>query len=279
MIITHDFVMLNFPKTGSSFVRSILKQIHGYDTPRARLLRGLRLDRDPAMAEVLVPVIDKASSRGLRSQHGTYRQIPQEHRNKTIVSVTRNPFDRYVSDYLFGWWQRHPPAPPEQLAAQFPNFPDLSFAEYHQMNDLFGRRDRLGKISPKIDLGLFTIQFIQFYFRNPAHVLSTIDDEYIDQGRYGSDMPPVVFLHQENLREELYQFLLKAGYSAEKIGFILEAGRVNVTPRASGPNKTDGFFTPDLARRVLDKDRLLFELFPEYKGTGPGSKSLGGESN
>ena len=264
MIITDKFVMLNFPKTGSSFVRAALKEIHGYNRLSARLLRMLDLPGSSSMTELLLPTIDKASIRGLPGQHGTYRQIPEKHRHKGIVSVIRNPFDRYVSDYLFGWWKRYPPANTTLLAEAFPHFPDLSFAEYCHMNDHFGRQDRLGDISPRIELGLFTIQFIQFYFKEPDSVLRRIDDGYISHRRYLADIAPITFLHQENLRAELYEFLLSLGYSEEKIRFILEAEGVNVTDRENDQRQLENFYTRQLVEEILQKDRLLFELFPEY---------------
>ncbi|RMD66615.1 hypothetical protein D6833_01285 [Candidatus Parcubacteria bacterium] len=265
MIITDQFVMLNFPKTGSSFVRTVLKRVHKYDTPYNRIRRMLHLGNKPPMVELILPVIDRQFPPGLRGQHGTYRQIPPEHRHKTIVSVTRNPFDRYVSTYLFGWWKTHLHVAEERLKQAFPHFPDLSFQEYYDLLHTFGRESRLKGISPPIDLGLHTIQFIQFYFKEPERVLSTIDDDYIQRKQYLADMAPVVFLHQENLNRELCQFLTDMGYPQEDIRFIREAERVNVTDRPCDQYKPDRFYTPELIQDILARDRLLFDIFAEYK--------------
>lgn len=265
MIITDSFVMLNFPKTGSSFTRTVLKRVHEYDTLRNRIRRTLGLGNDPAMLELMRPVIDRQFPKGIRGQHGTYRQIPEEHRHKQIVSITRNPFDRYISTYLFGWWKSHLQASEEKLRETFPHFPDLSFEEYYYMMNCFGRPNRLRGIEPPIELGIHTIQFIQFYFPAPEHVLSTIDDDYVRQKRYLEDMAQVAFLHQENLNEELHQFLLNVGYPQEDIHFIREAGRINVTSREENQRNRDQFYTPELVNDVLLKDRLIFEIFPEYK--------------
>ena len=265
MIITDRFVMLNFPKTGSSFVRTVLKRVHRYDTPYNRIRRLFHLANDPFMIELILPVIDRQFPEGLRGQHGTYEQIPDEHRHKTIVSVVRNPFDRYVSTYLFGWWKTHLQAPEEQLREAFPHFPDLSFKEYYDMLQTFGRKNRLRGISPPISLGFQTIQFIQFYFKEPDSVLQSIDDNYITQRMYLNDIADVVFLHQENLNAELYEFLQGLGYPEGDIRFIVAAERVNVTPREPAHTKLDDFYTPQLAQDVLRNDRLLFELFPGYK--------------
>ena len=117
----------------------------------------------------------------------------------------------------------------DQVMQAFPNFPDLGFEEYYKMIHIFSRENRLDDISPKVDLGLHTIQFIQFHFKNPRQTLQEIDDAFIDQGRYVNNVNPIVFLHQENLSHELFEFLLSCGYPRSDIGVLLKAERVNVT--------------------------------------------------
>ncbi len=266
MIITDKFVMVNFPKTGSSFVRMVLKQIHEkYNRLPNRIWRKLHL-ANKTLIELMLPKIDEKNSYGIKDQHGTYRQILEEHKQKTVVSIIRNPFDRYVSTYLYRWWEKYPPVDLEQMKRNFPNFPNLSFREYYEIIQLFGRENRLNGISPKIELGLHTIQFIQFYFKEPEEVLSIIDNDYIKQKMYLTDMAEIIFLHQENLNEELYEFLLGVGYPKKDISFIKEHKKVNVTARESNEMEFNNFYTKELVEDILEKDRLLFELFPEYLG-------------
>ncbi len=162
MVITDQFVMLNLPKTGSSFARKALKKVHHYDTLPNKILRKLSL-AGSSMIELSHPSLDRQFPEDLRDQHGTYRQIPEEHRHKTVVSVIRNPVDRYVSAYLFGWWKINLHTTEKRLRQAFPHFPELSFREYYEMINLFGRENRLRGMSPRIDLGFYTIQFIQFF--------------------------------------------------------------------------------------------------------------------
>lgn len=265
MIITERAVFLNFPKTGSSFIRAALKQATGYNRPTYRLLRSLRLPHKPPMVELLLPSIDRQHPAGLSDPHGTYRQIPLEHRDKVIVAAIRNPFHRYVSTYRFGWWARHPHANPEVLREAYPAFPDLTFGEYMDMLHRFGRPNRLGELSPTIELGFMTIQFIQLFFRDPDRVLRCMDHAYIEQRAYLDDMPDIVFLHQENLNQELYQCLVDLGYPEDQVRFILNAARVNVTPGPTEANRLEDLYTPELVARILERDRLLFDRFPEYQ--------------
>jgi hypothetical protein len=265
MIITEQFVMLAFPKTGSSYVRNSLKRIHNYNSLSNRILRRLHLPTNTSMLELILPVTDQKKPPFPASRHVTYNQIPEEHKHKVVASCVRNPFHRYVSVYLFGQWKKTFRDYSEQLMRAFPNFPDLSFEEYYRMIHIFARENRLDDISPKIDLGLHTIQFIQFHFKNPRQALQEIDDAYLDQRRYLDSVAPIVFLHQENLSQELYEFLLSCGYSSSHIGFLLESERVNVTPRDTEQQRLENFYTPELVQSVLERDRLLFDMFPEYR--------------
>lgn len=284
MIITDKFVVLNFPKTGSSFVRAMLKRVHNYDegwfnpilhkairrfrygSLPNRALQRLDTLVNREMSELIVPNVYVKHMGYQQGQHGRYSQIPEEHRHKTIVSVVRNPFTRYISVYLYGYWKRrYLQLYSERLKKDMPNFPDLSFSEYYNMIHFYKQDLRLRDIVPKIDLGVSTIQFIRFYFSESERVLNEIDDEYIRSGTYQDDMAQIVFLRQENLNEELFQFLLTMGYPEEDIQFIKEAGRVNVSERRSDQQSLDSFYTQDLVQTVLQRDRLLFEIFPEYR--------------
>ena len=266
MIITEQFVMLNYPKTGSSFVRDVLKKIHRYDQLQNRITRKFKLVKNPPMIELLLPQIERAYLPG-KGQHGCYRQIPEGHQHKKVVSVVRNPFERHVSGYLFGWWKRNPPASMEIILKEFPSFPDLTFREYCEFSHTLARKNRLFNAEPQIDLGVSTIQFINFYFKNPEEIINNINQQYIDEERYLDDLPTITFLHQENLNQELYSFLLDCNYPQNEVEFIQNAKRVNVTSRKIDKIKTESFYEPDIMQKMLQRNRLLFELFPEYKLT------------
>lgn len=266
MIITERFVMLNFPKTGSSFARMVIKRLYKqYDAALYRWFMKLGLAETRGLLELRMPAIDSQAMMGRNNQHGTYRQIPPEHLHKKIFTIVRNPLDRYVSSYLFRWWQKYPLASMEQLCAVWPHFPNLSFAEFYDMFHRFGREERLHGVRLKTDLGRSTIQFIQFYFPDPARVLELLDDAYIEEARYRDDMANITFLHQENLNQELYDFLLGLGYPARQLDFIRHAEKLNITPRTEDQKKLRDFYTPALVEQIYARDKLLFDIFPEYR--------------
>lgn len=265
MLITKEFVMLNFPKTGSSFAREAVKRLYG-DIKQGNQ-HIIDIDNEftnYSAIELMLPKIDEKNHYSIVDQHGTYRQIPQLHRNKPIVSVVRNPVSRAWSAYKYQWWAKHPPASLQELLTEYPTFPQISFGEYYEIMQTYGRSNRLQGITPKIDLGIQTIQFVQFYFMNPKEILAKIDDDYIESKRYMNDMAPVVFIHQENLRKELIHFLTSVGISRSKLEFISDMGDINVTEGKLHGTDRHVSLDETLKHKILNQEKLLFSIFPEY---------------
>jgi len=160
MLATKDFVLLNMPKTGSSFARSVIKKAYRARATRSPLSRVAKLWgashlSDP-LEEILVAPLDARHRSGL-SQHGTIEQIPNRHRAKPIISVTRHPLTRLVSAYRFKDWARFPPAQVTQLEAEFPSWPNLSVEEWYDMVPI----DSLSKIA----YGAIKSKLIWVFFR------------------------------------------------------------------------------------------------------------------
>ncbi|MDD4274565.1 MAG: sulfotransferase family 2 domain-containing protein [Desulfobacter postgatei] len=255
MIITDKFVMLNYPKTGSTFARAVLKKIHEeYNTFPKLFLKKTGLIKKPSMIEFIV-----SKGTGIKkSQHGDYRQIPEEHRNKKILSIIRNPFQRYISHYLFSWWKDHPELFEKEIDEKFHNFPDLSFKEFYEMLALSAEGEC------KKNIGAETVRFIKFFFKDPQKTFDNYNDGYMSKKEYLKDMPEIFFIHQENLNAELYNFLLCLNYPENKISFIKNENKINVTPRTKNESKISDFFSSEMIMDVLERDKLLFDLFPEY---------------
>lgn len=83
-----------------------------------------------------------------------------------------------------------------------------------------------------------------------------------------SEIIDIHFLRQENLNMDLYHYLKKWGYSESKLKAIPEAEKV----LPAGSSRTDhiwqNYYSKELAEKVIEKDWLLFQLFPEYKQYG-----------
>lgn len=237
MILAPEFVFIHQPKTGGTFVSQVLSRLLG-----------------ASMTDV--------------NKHGVCNDIPSSHRGLPIVATARDPYDRYVSQYEFGWFRRA--APPEwfdmnAVRAKYPCWPDTTFAEFVDAAIDGFRRLKTSPLAPEDQPGFHSEQFVRYYFREPEQVYPRIDDAYIAARQFLGDMHPVRFLHMERLNAELYAFLVEVGYSAERVRFILDEGRI--FPQGSSRSQErpwSEYYSAQLKARVRHRERLLFAIFPEY---------------
>lgn len=239
MIITDRFVMLNFPKTGSSFARTVIKQLH-----QVGKLQRL-LGRKPGYEELLMlPYRYKPSRKQYPSQHAVWCQIPEQHRSKPVMSILRDPMERLVSAFEFRHWERHPSMDLDRLKERFPHYPEISFAEFLQMT----YEIQLPRSLPdgmRTMVGPLTAQYIRFFARDPMRTMLSLHDGMDLAAEREQHFAPVHFLHMEDLRQELRAFLLSMGYAESKLRFIEQHERVNTTSRNQA-----SYFTPALSEHV-----------------------------
>jgi hypothetical protein len=255
MVITDRFVFVHQPKTGGTFVASVLARIH-----EARLGDGW-------LARLRVRWVGCpgfADTRHQGTKHGTCNEIAPPHRHKPIVATVRNPYDRLVSRYEFRWWERHPKQDAEQIRRWYPSYPELTFEQFVDLgyNRMPAARQKIvsaGRVGPE------TRQFVHFFGRKPREMLSALDDGFIAGGGYREQLYPVRFLRTDRLNADLHGFLLETGYPPDAIAFILDAPKVL-------PGKRDGrkgrswreYYTPELKALVRSREKLLFAMFPEF---------------
>ena len=265
MFITKDLLMLNFPKTGSSFAREVLRRVYAkQDTAFEKLLVKLRL-RKPSVIDLLLPKVDSGIGANVIDQHGTVRQIPSMYQDRPIVTITRNPLSRYVSTYLFRSWVKFPPADVQTIKKRYPNYPDLSFSEFYEMMHMYEIATSLNGIKLKIELGVLTIQFIRFYFKNPEAVIKNIDLHYIENKEYMNDLSEIHFIKQENLTLDLKEFLLSVGIKKDELSFMDSMDKINVSKQKEDKSDFKEYYAgTDIEQKILDRDRLLFSIFPDY---------------
>ena len=265
MIITDKFVLLNFPRTGSTFLRNAIGRLYGRSrSPWGRLWGRLR-SRRQAFREFELPIERTLSARraGRRSQHGSYSQIPPEDRNRTVVSAMRHPLDLVVSQYECGFWRQNPPGDPEEVRARFPSFPDLSFGAYLDLQMQFGRRDVLQDARLEACVGPLTLHFVRFYSVDPDAALASLTNAGIDSGEFARGLPTIRFLHTEHLREELRAFLLEIGFTLKETAFLCDMPPENQAVSRRERPWTD-YFSREQELEFRHRERLLFQCFPEY---------------
>ena len=253
MILTDKFVYIHQPKTGGTFVTHVLSLLF---KKKNNILNRF----SNKFSRISPKYIDT-------NKHGTCCEIPESHLGKPIVASIRSPYDRYVSQYEFGWWKKYPPSycNVNEIYKSYPHFPDISFSEFiHLTNSLFLKLEN-SNFSREESLGRHTEQFVRYFFKKPNKIFQSIDADYLSYGNYRKDMFNVNFIQVDRLNAELYEFLLKLGYSKRKLKFILELNKI--FPHEGGRNKGQKwqkYFSPELKTIVRKKERLIFKIFPEY---------------
>lgn len=263
MIFTDKFVYVHEPKTGGTFVTSVLFRLYGLEWNRLTHLRNIvrgEIRREGKYGALIHNT----------NKHGFCRNIPAAHKDKTVLATVRNPFDLYVSQYEFGWWKRREflkyyRAVPDFERA-YARFPDLDFADYVRLVNAAFPVFTNGSLAADDSAGLLTEQFFKYYFRRPEEAFARLDDEqYVAAQEYTADMFRLHFIRTDQLNRGLYDFLSQMGYEHDDISFILDAGKI--LPQGKGRSASQAwerYYTPELKELVRRKERFLFRLFPEF---------------
>ncbi len=265
MIITKEFLFLNFPKTGSTFIRTVLKEI--YPIKRANLLKKILVKlriSSYKIEELYLPNIRMNVNQP--DQHGTFDQIPKKHRKKKKYSIIRNPYDRFLSDFRYRAWVGYPYFDHTNIKTLFPSYPNLTIIEFCDYYSLWA--NERAKVATGLticpenlkNMGNQTMQFIQMFFKNPKHILLNFSEEYIYSGLYKNDIGDIEFIAQENLTEEFCKILNKFNFSEENIELAKNHKKVNVSKK----DKKDYDWEPEVLVYVQEKEKYLFKILEDY---------------
>lgn len=247
MLITPDFVFIHMPKTGGTFISRILREIYA----------------------------DAAVDTGRK--HGTCDEIPEAHRGKPVISVMRSPFDRYVSQYHYGWWRTQPQeyCDPSSIRQAYPDYPDVSFADFVAIANRFFVNVHRGAptgyrahaLPPEDAPGWHTEQFIRFFCRDAKRAFSDLTHQDLHRGRLEQVEYPVDFLRTETLNDDLADRLDRYGIEAARVRAVRTHARVLPEQAHEARARTDArdYYTPDLVDFVMRKERFLFNRFPDYR--------------
>ena len=254
MIITEKFVYIHLPKTGGTFVTRMIREL--YNTQNVTLSK-IRFFLNPKTGKPYYINLRKK-----QAKHAGCRQIPPAQRHKPIVSSFRNPFDRYVSQYEYGWWRTRPHFfyLYNSISEVCPHYPDLSFSEFVKLRN----GDFVEELQDRGN-GFQTLQFCHFFSRT-ADITSTLDrdddDSVFDEVR--NSLYDVEFLRTHRLNKDLYNFLHSQDYEKSRISYILDQEKIY--PKGSTRRKSDwrSYYDDDLLRYVARKERFLLRLFPEF---------------
>lgn len=258
MIICEDFIVLNFPRTGSTFVRVVIKKVLNNRNKNSFILKTaqlLRIVKAPYI-ELFLPNYHSPNklTRIGKGQHGAYCQIPAKYKNKAIVTVIRNPYDIFLSTYRMAWWQSFYPIKKEELYNLFPDFPSLTIDEYVELLKLSVDN------KTSTNIGIHTVQFIRMFFKDPERVLNNITEDYIESDLYKEDLADnIKFLTQENLNNDLANYLSIYNFTDEEISFVRKYERVNISIKKNGV--VNKIWSENSLQYVQESERFLFKIF------------------
>ena len=299
MLITDRFVYIHEPKTGGTFVKEALYRVHlpGEEQPRPpshapelkrdgflqkghiflnkvsrrwRTLLGSDVERRENMSSHTFntrygTITFWENEEHGANKHGGRAEIPKEHRNKPIVATVRNPYDLYVSEYMFGWWKK--PRYRDQWTYVPEHFPDLTFDEYVRF--INAEDVRSSRIAAR-KIGHFSYRFLSFHSQELYKLANSESlSSYLSGEDYRNDLNDIHFLKTNQLNEQLYSFLLKMGYPERDIRFVRKLDKIKPpTPAEGTPRNTKRtwktFYSSETKRFVREKEDVLFRLFPEF---------------
>jgi hypothetical protein len=251
MLITPDFVFVHMPKTGGSFVVRMLQMVYG----------------------------DRASEYG--HKHATCEEIPSSEHGKPILSVVRSPWDRYVSQYHYGWWKTHPEAycDTTPILREHPTYPQVGFDAFVRIaNAHFVNAHRgvaTGFVNTRLPAehapGWHTEQFIRFFCRSPREAFAAIGAAERETGRLPDHEYPVRFLQTERLNRDLSLALRDCLGDAPQ-ALALRARieeHAPVLPDQAYEQRhdraTSHYYDPALIDFVRQREAFLFGRFPHYQ--------------
>lgn len=253
MLFTENYIFLSYPKTGSTYVRHVIKS--------AGVHLGRRIAIVPSCVRpknVYFEQLSEAENRNGRSQHGKRSQIDEapgfelgmlgapmldgwykrrlqswkNSEKRQIVSIWRDPVERVVSAFNFQFWAEWPDDRVLEAKSVFPNFPDLTFAQYYELN----QPDDILKHFPSsngdlLGIGRHSWKFIRFFASKSLldrlkHTWPSNADEFLEL--ILSDTQDIKFLDHRFLSKELAELMKDSAFNLSQSSM---EERVNVTPK------------------------------------------------
>ena len=262
MHISGNSIFINYPKTGSSFIRQSLDTLNA-NIEKDRVLKITNPGKQKTLKfeQVLVPQIRNTRVRYLEPDpHGVCDQIPIEHQNKAVFSVYRGVFDRLVSVYTYADYKRVNYFP-DEVVKKYGDLAKLSFDDFIDLYYTHPPGTEGISQAVKDQIGPLTIQFIKFFFVNGIEMLKTGDILNVldDSAKH---MHSVKWIDFRDLSNGLYMSLKNQGYPNRLIKFIRNSPKVNVS-RDSGLDLSN-MYSSNQVKEIESKERLLITFEDEF---------------
>ena len=221
MLFTEHHVLLNFPKTGSTWTRKVM-QSQGNSIRKKRLFLSRKSWPENWWYEHLV----RRESPNRMDQHGTRREMEAFLRkfpfsrinlpNQSIITNWRDPFELFSSSYRYQWWNHWPSSRKLDAQSRFPAFPQWEARHFYQYQkesqhlDFDRENEKTITILKSLGINWLGIKIILFYGSNA--LINEINsgkfhnDEIVFDA-FCADVQEVTFLKQADLTTELTKTL------------------------------------------------------------------------
>lgn len=257
MIITKDFILLNNPKTGSTYARQVIKTL--YPSKRGISRLSSQVLGTPGKGHLELKHKNLAYPNRPKNQHGTYSQIPSKYLNREIITVIRDPFDKFISAYEYKYYLKHPPSADLQKQVGITKPENITLDQFAQLQ-IAGVRKRYPHLD-SFQIGSQTIQFIHMFFRDPKRSIKSLSPDYFSTGAYKQDLPDIHFLNQSALSSELFDYLEGLDLEPDGLSKARQIGRVNENKRR--PDYKEYTWTNDALNYVKTYERFLLLMLKE----------------
>lgn len=250
MVFTEHHILLNFPKTGSTWTRNVIK----YQGDRLRK-RHLFLPRQLWPENWWFEHLVRRENPDRIDQHGTRREMEAFKKkypssritrsNQSVVTVWRDPFELFSSSYRYQWWNHWPIS--RRLDAQerfqaFPQWEAKHFYQYQsesQLLDFTSDNARTITNLKSLGIGWLGIKIILFYCSKDLFERITAGKFHSEEEvftAFSADVQDITFMMQADLTKGLIKTikLSDKSISAQKLEL---PDPVNTTSR--NPNDYD----------------------------------------
>lgn len=259
MFIAESFVFTHPPKTGGSFVNDVLTDVFG-------------------------------ETRGMAPKHGVRRDIPEEHQDKPVLTLIREPLAYYTSVWRYGWWIDRDPGDwnwarwdERWASSNYADYPYLPFADFVDAMLHIEHRHlpaAVKRLAPVLPLGQLLLSTLDYACVDPVVVLAEQAREHWratpSVAALRRHVGDVTFLHTENLQAELRGYLIRQGVPSgaatqacarEPVRPLnTPAGRVLKNGHGQPYDSADrSHLTSKLVADILAAEELILHLFPEYR--------------
>jgi hypothetical protein len=265
MIISKGLVFIHQPKAGGTFVTHVLKKLHTEGMKKilfrtARRLRWAEMQAKLGFYQMQFMGFPR---------HSGVVCIPLQYSSNAVFTTIRNPYDWYVSHFEFGWFKKHPAESGnlQDLRNRWPDYPDLTFRDFVEFANEKWWRMGDAELQENERIGWLSSRFVSMMCQNPRAAFNRVRcfDEFLNHVRVCIEKFSI--LQMENLNQELHDFLLNQGYDRQSLNFILDHKRVySSSGGRTAEQKWESYYTDELKAYVRHRERLLFQLFPQYFG-------------